>query len=432
MTNRNQDQFALRSIVIQEILGYIPHWMLRWGSTLIAVLFTILLFITWLIQYPDILEGKGCLTTTTPPITLYSLQQGTIGRIYVQDNAMVEADTPLAEINNALSETTVMHVKNWIFVVEKELANKHFKSENYPTVNQLYSGTLGAAQEAYNSLHKHVQQYINSFQNDHHLFNCQHIRKQMADTHTLLHITQKQLTYAKRKVAQEQVKFRACEQLYQRKSISQVDFFTQESLLLSAEEMVANKEKCIVEYQIALHNYEEKLEALFFTYQHDKALVESDIYADLQNLKKAIAGWQQNHLLRAPFTGQVCYIARWHAGQQVKAEQELFSIIPANGSYNIQLQLPSAGYGKIAKGQPARIKLAAYPTQEYGYLRGKVEEVALIPHQATYRVTLLLTNGLTTNYGKQVVCKPNMECSAEIVTNQICLLKRLFYPTFCT
>ena len=418
-----RSKLALRSVVVQEILGYIPHWMVRWGIAVIAALLAMLLFIAWLIQYPDIIEGRGCLTSTIPPITVHTAQHGTIGHIYVPDNAVVEAHTPLAEIKSALSESAIVHLKRWLPMVARDLSKHYFPSKRYSPHS--YSEILGVAQEAYNTLQKYIRQYITSFQNDYHLSSCKHIKNQIQSTHRLLNITKLQLSYAQRKVAQEKIKFGAYKQLYQRKIISQVDFFKQESLLLHAEEDAANKQKSMVEYQIALNNYQKQLKELAFKYQQDKALLESAIYASLQNLQKEVVGWQQNYLLIAPFAGKVCYLDRWNEGQQIKAGQEIFSVVPANESYLVQLQLTSVGYGKIQKGQSARIKFAAYPDQEYGYLTGVVDEVALIPHQSTYRVTLLLTNGLTTNYGKKVDFKPNMECQAEIVTENMRLLTRM-------
>ncbi|WP_419241524.1 HlyD family efflux transporter periplasmic adaptor subunit [Cardinium endosymbiont of Nabis limbatus] len=422
-------KLTLRSIVIQEILGYIPHWMIRWGMMVIAALLAMLLFITWLIQYPDIIEGKGYLTSTIPPITVHTAQNGTIGRIYVPDNTIVAAHTPLAEIKNALSEAAIVHLKRWLTMVEKDLRKHYFPSERYcPTHHSYGDGEiLGVIQEAYNTLQKYIRQYITSFQNDYHLSSCKHIKAQIQSTHVLLHITKLQLTYSQRKMTQEKIKFRACKQLYQRKMISQVDFFKQESLLLHAKEDVANKQKTIVEYQITLNNYQKQLKELTFKYQQDRALLESAIYASLQNLQKEVMDWQQHYLLMAPFSGNVCYLDRWYEGQQIKAGQAIFSVVPANESYLVQVQLPSVGYGKIQKGQLARIKFAAYPDQEYGYLAGVVNEVALVPHRSTYRVTLLLTNGLTTNYGKLIDFKPSMKCEAEIVTKAIRLLTRMIY-----
>ncbi|TDG95003.1 hypothetical protein CCPUN_06600 [Cardinium endosymbiont of Culicoides punctatus] len=80
--------------------------------------------------------------------------------------------------------------------------------------------------------------------------------------------------------------------------------------------------------------------------------------------------------------------------------------MPTDEHYVVELHLPPTGYGKITKGQLARIQLPAYPEQEYGYLQGIVASIALVPHADTYRVTLTLSKGLTTNYDKKMHLNP--------------------------
>ena len=220
-----------------------------------------LLFIVWLIQYTDLIEGKGCLTTTIPPITLHAAQHETIGRIYIRDHVVVASHTPVAEMKSALSEGAILHLNKWLPMVEKDLSKHYFPSERYRLMHHSYGEILGMIQETYNALQKHILEYIPLFQNDYHLSSCNHIKHQIESTHALLNLTKLQLSYAQRKMMQEKVKFQAC------KMISQVDFFQQESFMLQTEEDVANKKKSMVEYRIIVHNYQKQLKALTFQYQ---------------------------------------------------------------------------------------------------------------------------------------------------------------------
>lgn len=421
-----QPELELRSTVVQEILGYVPHWMIRWGITVCALLLTMGIFIAWLIQYPDVLAGQGRLTSVVPPITLHATQQGTLARLCVSDNALVAAQTPLAEIKSDLSEPAIAYLKKWISWVEKGLVN-HFFSMQHHDPTHLHTDALGAAQEAYNALQIHVQQYINTFQNSHHRDQCRYITHQIACTKSLLTITHKQLGYAKRIEMQEKIKFSSYQKLYQQKKIAQLTLFTQETQLLRASERVADIEQVVIQHRIALEQQQNQLNETIFNHQKEQKLLEATIRNALQSLQKEVMHWQQNYQLVAPFSGRVCYLNRWAIAQQVQPGQPLFAIVPKDEQYVVELYLPSTGYGKIATGQLARIQLPAYPEQEYGYLRGIVAATALVPHANTYRVTLTLPNGLTTNYKKTLVFKPNMECTAEIITEDMRLLTRIGY-----
>ena len=41
----NKQEREIRSENIQEILSYVPNWMIRWGNTLFLLLIIMLLFI---------------------------------------------------------------------------------------------------------------------------------------------------------------------------------------------------------------------------------------------------------------------------------------------------------------------------------------------------------------------------------------------------
>ncbi|MFM8851567.1 MAG: hypothetical protein ACKOE5_14395 [Cytophagales bacterium] len=55
-----------------------PGWLLRWGITLIFVLFLGLLAISWFIKYPDVIKATVVVTTNPAPINLVSRTSGKI------------------------------------------------------------------------------------------------------------------------------------------------------------------------------------------------------------------------------------------------------------------------------------------------------------------------------------------------------------------
>lgn len=221
-----QRELDLRSTVVQEILGYTPHWMIRWGITVCTLLLAMGVFIAWLIQYPDLLPGQGRLTSLVPPITLHATQQGTLARLCVADNAAVAAQTPLAEIKSSLSEPAVAYLKEWIGWVERGLANRCFATRRHRSTH-LHPDALGAAQEAYNALQTHVQQYVSTFQNNHHRDQRCYMSHRIACTKALLTSTRKQLGYAKRTEMQEKIKLSAHQKLYRQKKIARIALFDQ-------------------------------------------------------------------------------------------------------------------------------------------------------------------------------------------------------------
>jgi len=59
--------FELRSEEIQEIIGLVPHWIVRWGITvLFSILFVFILTSYW-VSYPDVAQANALITTTIQP-----------------------------------------------------------------------------------------------------------------------------------------------------------------------------------------------------------------------------------------------------------------------------------------------------------------------------------------------------------------------------
>lgn len=48
-----KEDLSIRDENVQEILTSVPHWMIRWGNALFLLLVLVILFLSWLIKYPD-------------------------------------------------------------------------------------------------------------------------------------------------------------------------------------------------------------------------------------------------------------------------------------------------------------------------------------------------------------------------------------------
>ena len=84
--------------------------------------------------------------------------------------------------------------------------------------------------------------------------------------------------------------------------------------------------------------------------------------------------------------------------------------------------------GKVKSGQNVNIKLSSFPYAEYGMLSGEVKSLSLVPDQGKYYVEIELTNGLNTNYNKQLPLLQEMTGTAEIITEDLRLIERIIAP----
>ena len=100
--------------------------------------------------------------------------------------------------------------------------------------------------------------------------------------------------------------------------------------------------------------------------------------------------------------------------------------MPSNQAYIGNVKIAPQGYGKIAVGQEVKMKLDNYPYQEYGQLTGTIVSISQISGKEGYFVQVKLSDGLTSTYNKTLSYKPDMAGTAEIITEDLRLLERIF------
>jgi hypothetical protein len=97
------------------------------------------------------------------------------------------------------------------------------------------------------------------------------------------------------------------------------------------------------------------------------------IWRNLDPLRAAIRQWEDDHLLRASFSGTITFDLPPAIGQQLAAGQTFGWLVPLHtGPRTARVRIPAGGAGKVEKGQMVLIALADYPRAEFGTLSCKV------------------------------------------------------------
>src|SRR5210317_228146 len=102
MTKEEQKKrIEFRSEPVQEILGTIPSWIIRWGTTLFFSIIVMLLVGSWFFSYPEVLPNLDVeLVTTEPPAEVIARSSGKIEDFFIQDKQIVSAGDSIAVIEN--------------------------------------------------------------------------------------------------------------------------------------------------------------------------------------------------------------------------------------------------------------------------------------------------------------------------------------------
>jgi hypothetical protein len=147
-----------------------------------------------------------------------------------------------------------------------------------------------------------------------------------------------------------------------------------------------------------------------------------------QSLQTSLSQWEKNYLLIAPIDGSLVFSKFWGEYQVVNSGDEVVTIVPLKMQPILaKMKMPLENSGKVRKGQKILIKLAGYPYQEYGQIVARINSISLIPRENLYTVDAVLPNPLVTSYKKTLSFHQEMQGQAEIVTDDIRLLERIFY-----
>lgn len=149
----------------------------------------------------------------------------------------------------------------------------------------------------------------------------------------------------------------------------------------------------------------------------------------LQNLKTNLDLWKNQFLITAPISGKVVFVDMFNQFEEIPKDASLFAIIPNDiGTVQGEATLSMNNASKVKKGQKVIIKLSDHPFWEWGSLEGHVTNIYYVPKEyggPLYNLNVEI-HGLTTSAGRQIQFEHEMLGSAEIITEELTVLQRIF------
>lgn len=422
------EEIEIRSDEVQEILSHVPNWMIRWGITLIFGLIIMLLFLSWLIKYPEAIKGTITITTEQPSIRLVAQGSGLIHKLHVADGSIVKDGEVIAVLENPLKEDAVVVLKNVLDslpqFVESESQGKYIFPQELPN--------FGDLQDAFNRLRTNSEEYFNWKFNDYTKERISNLKTQVKHYQQLNSIMNEQLKLAEIELKNASEKYTSDEALYKKGVISKIAFFEEQEKFSQRKQAYAQSKSNQVQNNITLNNIEKQLIELNFEQEEKLRQLQQEIKNGLELIANQITGWQQNFSIKASYNGRVNYLSNFNEQQFVSSGTPLFAILPNDNRVIGFLQIPSLGFGKIKKGQRVNIQLTNFPQHEFGQLYGEVMNISEIPtinpetKEGFYLVKVRLPNGLETSYHKKLDLTAEMIGTADVITEDLRVLERIF------
>jgi multidrug resistance efflux pump len=419
-----EKEIEIKTEEVNELLTAIPGWIIRWGITIIFAIMVLVLLLSVFIKYPDTLPATVTITTTNPPITLIAKTSGKIIRLPVGNNQKVNRGDVLMVIENPANYKHVLAVSALLDTFQTNLKLKR----PVPELVLYDSLQLGDISTPFLQFLKSYNSYKLFTETNPQQREIDIINKELETYHVLLTKYQTQEVLSKQEFDLMEKDFNRYHSLFQNGSISSKEYEDKNRDYLAAKKNYENIKINNLNNKITINNLEKnKLQLQLLAVQESEKYVQ-ELNESIQRLKLQIDTWEQTYLVIAPFPGIVSLFNYWNVNQAIRQGDEVLSIVPVEKQEVIgKLILPLQNSGKLKNDQQVLIRLNNYPYQEYGMLKGRVRNISVIPQKQNYSVEVALPDQLTTTYDKKLEYKEEMQGTAEIITEELTLFKRIFY-----
>jgi multidrug efflux pump subunit AcrA (membrane-fusion protein) len=419
MQNRRPE--ILYSEPVREIMGKPPRRILRWGTTILFLVFILFILFAWLIKYPDIIPAPVLITTTNPPVTLVTKITGHIKSFYVKERKKVKAGQLVAVMETTASVNEIELLKQTIDTVKTPEILTY-------TMLPLFS-ELGELQSYYGAFLKNLSDLNNYISNDSYGSKIVSLNNEIMGIQEFI-----DRLITKEKLYSENQRIEA--KNYNRDSLLRAGNVIPESELERAHQSLLkvniDLQQAKLEHSAKSIELAEKRQLLNdnkISRIDDKQKLVSLLRESFLNLKAQVSIWENTYLLITPIDGIVSFTKFWSANQSVIKDEPVVSIVPVEtGNFLGRIDLKMERSGKVKTGELVNIKLSGYPYLEYGMVRGIVKSKSLVPSSDIYIIEIELPNGLTTLYGIPLDFTQNMQGTAEIITKNIRLLQKIVNP----
>jgi HlyD family secretion protein len=417
------DSIELRSEEVQEILSAPPAWLVRWGITVLLLLILLLGVIAGLVEYPDVIAGDIVLTTQSPPVKITTYNSGNLVKLLKSEGDFLQAGEMIAEIESPITQKGIDYMRELIEKVDEFLVNPSepiiFLDSNY---------VFGSIQTNYNDLKKLCDDYYQWVKDTYSTKQLKSLRAKIEQYNRLMQIADRQALIAHGELSNAQEKYEVDRMLYQEGVLAKLQFYQQETAFRQQQQELENFKKSVAQNKIALIELREQLLDIQHKQKESERNFREGIRLNIHSIRNQLEEWQRNYLIKTPVAGRLSYLRNLSSNEFVEAGNTFFAVIPENENYRGIITVPTQGLGKVKVGQRVRIKVYKFPYQEYGQLYGNVGEISLLAHEDNYRIDVILPQDLTTTYHKKLVFSPEMSGTAEIVTENLSIMDRVFYP----
>ena len=423
MKEQHKTQLTLRSDALEEIITSIPKWIIRYGNTILFIIISLLLLLSYLIKYPETVVSEVTITTIDPPQKIYTQIAGTIDSVFVQNNDTISINDPIAIFENSANYKHVKYLEDIISKLDFKHDSIWFPMDRLPVL------LLGEIEDSFSKFeNSYIKYTLLKKYKDYDIRSATHIKNSTERKRKLASLTA-QYQLNSKELGLMRLDVERNEQLYKKGVISRQDYEKKEIEYIRTDQLAKNTLVDISELKNDMTLSEQDLKLTNIEKIRDEGNVKKVLFQNLDKLKISIRDWKQKTILKSARYGRVTFLSDLKKNDYLQEKQLVVSVVPINNLKPIaKLKTNIKNSGKIKIGQRVHIRLENYSYIEYGMLVGTVSNISLIPDADNfYFIDVSLNNELVTTYNKRLDFKYELFGQAEIITQDARLIERVLH-----
>lgn len=408
----------IRSEGVDSILGKTPNKLIIYGTSLILGFIVLLLLGTMIFPYPEKIDCKFVITSSNPPIQLFSQSAGQI-RLYVNDKQQVSEGQVLALINNPAVITDVLFAEQLLDSLGTKKVFTPLKVSNLK---------LGEMTQTFLDLEKSIDDYCSYINLNQIPRKIENLKQQFRETENRRDLLSNQLIILKEDLKLSETDYKRDSLLYKKGLISISQLEESKSKLYQKESSYISTNITYKNDIIQIEQLKVNLLDLETEHVNQVRNLNDNISRNIRLLNSQIKDWKKKYTFISPYNGIVSFSTLWSNNQWIEVNAPIMTILPKTEKGIIgRMEIPIQRSGKIKKDQDLILKLSNYPYMEYGVLYGKIKSISLVPYNEYYIAEIEIPT-LTTNYSYNIPFSQQMEGTASIIIKDLSLFDRFLQP----
>ncbi|GAA4430760.1 hypothetical protein GCM10023091_00440 [Ravibacter arvi] len=337
-------------------------------------------------------------------------------KILVKENVWVKNGTDIAYLESTADHNQVLLILKSL----KELKEGYLEFDSLDGILLPRELELGELQNGYQNLYSSYLEYramtnlgISRKRREYILEEIDNLRQQGIWLKTTLDLQRRELVLG-------EAEFELYRGLEREKVISALDLQQREAVLLAKRQIIPQSESSIINNNLAILSKSRELSELENgILEEKKRFVQS-----MNSFISEAESWKKLYVLTSSTNGYLVYSSSLQELQHVAANEVLFYVNPGRYNYHGEMYISPAAMSKVMKNQEVLIKVRSYPYQQYGFLRGRIDQVGDIPTRDSLyfsKVTIFRESK-----DSLIKLKPGMMADAEIITLDVSVAKRIW------